>query len=285
VYARPEHDTRTKRATGEDKVRTEFSSDRVAVALLSAVSHDLRTPLASAKAAVDTLRSLDAALSDADRRELVDTADESLTRLGRLVENLLDVNRLQVGALAISLQLVSLAEAIPRSVDELGSAGKDVRIQVPDDLPEVYADAALLESALVNLLSNALCHGRADQLPLITASEHGGKVEIRVVDHGPGVRPADWDRIFLPFQRLGGCDNATGVGLGLALSRDLVEAMDGTITPEATPGGGLTMALSLPAADPLNRQRAARPEDGGSGRLPGLGAARRHRLAGTGCGL
>jgi two-component system sensor histidine kinase KdpD len=224
--------------------------DRLAVALLFAVSHDLRVPLAAAKAAVDGLRSSDVQFSNEERRELVDTAGESLNRLGRLVENLLDVNRVQAGALAISLRLVSLAEATRRSLDDLGTAGQDVRIQVPDDLPEVYADAALLERALVNLLSNALRHGRADQPPMITAGEHRGRVEVRVVDHGPGVRPADWERIFLPFQRLGERDPATGVGLGLALSRDLVEAMDGTITPGATPGGGLTMTLSLPAAEP-----------------------------------
>lgn len=244
---------------GPDKVPTECHSERMAIALLSAVSHDLRGPLAAAKAAVETLRSTDLRVSHEQRRELVDAADQSLNRLGRLVENLLDANRLRVGALAISPQPASLAEAIGRSVDELGSAGRDIRVQVPDDLPAVYADAVLLERALVNLLSNALRHGGADQPPWITAGECRGRVEVRVVDHGPGVRPADWERIFLPFQRLGKRPNPTGLGLGLALSRDLVEAMGGTITPEATPGGGLTMTIGLPAADlPLAGQAGPR---------------------------
>jgi two-component system, OmpR family, sensor histidine kinase KdpD len=224
--------------------------DKLRTALLSAVSHDLRTPLASAKAAVDSLRSRDVQFSDADRDELLDTADESLERLGRLVDNLLDMSRLQAGALAMTPQLLSLAEAIPRAVDDLGEAGRDVRILVPDDLPEVYADPALLERALVNLLTNAVRYSPPDRPPLVTVSEHAGYVEARVIDHGPGIPAPDWDRVFLPFQRLGDRDNVTGVGLGLALSRGLVEAMGGTLVPEATPGGGLTMALRLPATEP-----------------------------------
>jgi two-component system sensor histidine kinase KdpD len=224
--------------------------DKLRTALLSAVSHDLRSPLASAKAAVDSLRTADVEFSDDDRRELLATAGESLDRLGRLVENLLDMSRLQAGALAMAPQLITLAEAIPRAVDDLADTGRDVRIQIPDDLPDVHADPALLERALVNLLANALRYSPPDRPPFISASEHGSQVEIRVVDHGPGVPAPDWERIFLPFQRLGDRDNATGVGLGLALSRGLVEAMGGTLTPEHTPGGGPTMTLSLPAAEP-----------------------------------
>jgi two-component system sensor histidine kinase KdpD len=179
-----------------------------------------------------------------------ETAEESLNRLSRLVENLLDMSRLQAGALAMAPQLISLGEAIPTAVDELGDTGKNVAIRVPDELPEVRTDPALLERALVNVLANALRYSPPRRPPMVTASEDGGQVEIRVVDYGPGVPAADWDRIFAPFQRLGDRDNATGVGLGLALSRGLVEAMGGTLTPDATPGGGLTMIFRLPAAEP-----------------------------------
>jgi two-component system sensor histidine kinase KdpD len=181
----------------------------------------------------------------------LETAEESLSRLSRLVENLLDMSRLQAGALAMAPQLISVGETIPTVVDELGDAAKHVTIQVPDELPEIHADPALLERALVNVLANALRYSPPQRPPTITASEDGGQVQVRVVDHGPGVPAADWDRIFAPFQRLGDRDNATGVGLGLALSRGLVEAMGGTLTPDATPGGGLTMTLSLPAAEPV----------------------------------
>jgi two-component system sensor histidine kinase KdpD len=224
-------------------------ADRLRTALLSAVSHDLRSPLASAKAAVGSLRSADVHFSDADRDELLATADESLDRLVRLVENLLDMSRLQAGALGMYPQPVSAAEAAAKALDGLGIPGEHVTIRVPDDLAEITVDPALLERILANLLTNALRHSPAGQPPVITASEHAGTVEIRVVDHGPGIPVAEWDRVFLPFQRLGDRDNETGVGLGLALSRGLAEAMGGSLDPENTPGGGLTMVLRLPAAD------------------------------------
>ncbi|NJC72471.1 sensor histidine kinase KdpD [Planosporangium thailandense] len=224
--------------------------DRLRTALLSAVSHDLRTPLASAKAAVSSLRSPDVEFSDADRDELLATAEESHDRLGRLVDNLLDMSRLQVGALAMFPQVISLAEVVPAAVDELGDAGRHIAIHLPDDLPEVSVDPALLQRALVNVLSNAIRYSPPDRPPMLTASAHAGRVEVRVIDHGPGVPAAEWDRIFAPFQRLGDRDNSTGVGLGLALSRGLVNAMGGTLDPDTTPGGGLTMILTLPAVPP-----------------------------------
>ncbi len=143
-----------------------------------------------------------------------------------------------------------MAEAIPRSIDDLGDAAAGVRIHIPDELPEVYADPALLERILVNVLGNAVRHSPAGQPPLISASEHAGLVEVRVIDHGPGIAAADRGRIFQPFQRLGDRDNTTGVGLGLALSRGLAEAMGGRLEPEHTPGGGLTMTLTLRTAPP-----------------------------------
>ncbi len=224
-------------------------ADKLRTALLSAVSHDLRTPLASAKAAVTSLRSHDVAFSDADRDELLATADESLDRLVRLVENLLDMSRLQAGALGAHPEPLSAAEAVAKAIDDLGPTAGTVAIHVPDELAEIHADPALLERILANLLSNALRHSPPGQPVAITASEHAGTVEIRVIDHGPGIPAADRDRVFLPFQRLGDRNNENGVGLGLALSRGLAEAMGGSLEPETTPGGGLTMTLRLPTTD------------------------------------
>jgi two-component system sensor histidine kinase KdpD len=217
--------------------------------LLAAVSHDLRTPLAAAKLSVASLRDTSVEWSPEDRAELLAGAEESLDRLTRLVENLLDMSRLQAGALGTAPQPLSAAEAAAKAVDDLGSAGQRVAIHIPDELAEITADPALLERILANLLSNALRHSPPDQPPVITASEHAGTVEIRVIDHGPGIPVADRDRVFLPFQRLGDRDNGTGVGLGLALSRGLAEAMGGSLDPDTTPGGGLTMVLRLPASD------------------------------------
>ncbi len=222
--------------------------DRTRTALLAAVSHDLRSPLASAKAAVTALRSPDLAYTEGERTELLSTADESLDRLTRLVENLLDMSRLQAGALAVDPYPVGLDDVVPAVLDELGPAGRAVRLQLPPELPEVVADPGLLERIVANLLANALRHSPPDRAPLVSASALADRVELRVVDRGPGVAESEWDRIFVPFQRLGDRDTSTGVGLGLALSRGLAEAMGGTLGPEHTPGGGLTMVLTLPAA-------------------------------------
>ena len=222
--------------------------DRLRTALLSAVSHDLRTPLASAKAAVGTLRMSDLSFSEDDRAELLATAEESLDRLSGLVENLLDMSRLQAGALALAVQPIDVADVVSAAVTSLGPAGSGVIIRVPEDTPEVQADPALLERAIANLVQNAIRHSPSDAPPQMTASAYSDAVEIRVIDCGPGVPEADWEQIFQPFQRLGDRDNTSGVGLGLALSRGLIEAMAGTLSPEETPGGGLTMTISLPAA-------------------------------------
>jgi two-component system, OmpR family, sensor histidine kinase KdpD len=229
--------------------------DRLRTALLSAVSHDLRTPLASAKAAVGTLRMSDLPLSEDDRAELLATAEESLDRLSGLVENLLDMSRLQAGALALAIQPIDVADVISSAATSLGPVGAGAIIRMPEDTPDVQADPALLERAIANLIQNAVRHSPPGAPPQITASSYRTTVEIRVIDSGPGVPETDWDQIFQPFQRLGDRDNTSGVGLGLALSRGLVEAMSGTLTPEETPGGGLTMTISLPAVAQNGRAR------------------------------
>jgi two-component system, OmpR family, sensor histidine kinase KdpD len=222
--------------------------DRVRTALLNAVSHDLRTPLASAKAAVGTLRMSDLPLSDEDQAELLATAEESLDRLTGLVENLLDMSRLQAGALALAIQSIDVADVVSAAMTSLGPAAADVIIRIPEETPEIRADPAFLERAIANLVQNAVRHSPPGAPPQVAASAHGRAVEIWVIDCGPGVPETDWDQIFLPFQRLGDRDNTSGVGLGLALARGLIEAMSGSLAPEGTPGGGLTMTISMPAA-------------------------------------
>jgi two-component system sensor histidine kinase KdpD len=216
-------------------------------ALLAAVSHDLRTPLASAKAAVTSLRSDDVQWGQEDLDELLATADESLDRLAHLVDNLLDMSRLQAGALSVFPRPAGLDDIVARALDDLGTPHAAVTVDIPASLPEVRVDPAILERVIVNLTQNALRYSPADHPPLLAASALGDRVELRVVDRGPGIPRSHHDRMFVPFQRLGDTDNTTGVGLGLALSRGLTEAMGGTLDPEETPGGGLTMTLSLPA--------------------------------------
>jgi two-component system sensor histidine kinase KdpD len=225
-------------------------ADKMRTALLAAVSHDLRTPLASAVAAIASLRNKDVAFTEAQRDELLATADESHQRLLRLIDNLLDMSRLQAGALGVATTAVWVDEAVAGALDELGEQGRPVTVGLPEDLPAVDADAGLLQRVLVNIIGNAVRFSPAESPPVVTASEHAAEVVIRIVDFGPGISDDRRDEVFLPFQRLGDRDNTTGVGLGLALSRGLVEAMGGSLVPETTPGGGLTMLLTLPATEP-----------------------------------
>jgi two-component system, OmpR family, sensor histidine kinase KdpD len=247
-------------------------ADRMRTALLTAVSHDLRSPLASAKAAVTSLRSPEVRWTKADRDELLATADESLDRLARLVDNLLDMSRLQAGALSLFPRPVGVDEIVARCLDDLGPRSQKVVVDIPEALPEILVDPAILERVVVNLTENALRYSPPGQPPLLAASALGDRVELRVVDRGPGIPENERDRMFVPFQRLGDTDNTTGVGLGLALARGFTEAMGGTLTAEETPGGGLSMAVTLPAvaatpgvpgpgeAEPGQRERAGQDE-------------------------
>ncbi|GFE27573.1 ATP-binding protein [Streptomyces nigrescens] len=220
------------------------AADRMRTALLAAVSHDLRTPLA----AVSSLRSTDVDFSAEERDELLATADESLAKLNRLVDHLLDMSRLRAGALTLRLQPTAFADVLPLALDTLSATSVPIESQGLEEICDVLADPPLLERVIANLVVNAVRHSPPQRQVLISASALGPRVELRVIDQGPGLRPEDRDRIFVPFQRMGDSDNTSGLGLGLALSRGLAEAMGGTLTTEDTPGRGLTMVLSLRAA-------------------------------------
>jgi two-component system sensor histidine kinase KdpD len=221
------------------------AADRLRTALLRAVGHDLRTPLAAGWAAVTSLRGRDVEFSDEDRDELLATADESMAKLNRLLENLLDLSRLEAGVLPLNLRATSLEEVLPMALADV----PDVDLRDVESIPPVLVDPPLLERVIANLAGNAARHTPAGRRVMVTASALGGRVELRVVDRGPGLPTTGRERLFEPFQRLGDTDNTTGLGLGLALARGLTEAMNGTLTPEDTPGGGLTMVVSLPLAE------------------------------------
>ncbi|MGD8169918.1 DUF4118 domain-containing protein, partial [Herbiconiux sp. P16] len=223
------------------------AADKVRSALLAAVGHDLRRPLAAATAAVTGLRTPHSNLSPDDRNELLDTAETSLKSLTDLLTNLLDVSRVQAGALAVALEPVDLVDLIPSTLEELGIGPARVDLDLPPDLPRLLADPVLLERVLVNLLSNALKYSPADQRVVVAASAFHDTVQIRVIDAGPGVPEDRREDIFVPFQRLGDTDNTVGLGLGLALSKGFVEGMDGTLEFEETPLGGSTMVITLKA--------------------------------------
>lgn len=223
-------------------------TDRVRSALLSAASHDLRRPLAAAVAALGGLRAAGPALDEADREELLATADESLGTLTSLVTDLLDVSRIEAGALAVALRPVDAADAVLAAVDELGLGPGAVELALDDEMGPVVADPVLLQRVIVNVLANAHRHSPAGTPVRISTSSLGERAQIRVIDHGPGIPPERHNDVFTPFQRLGDTDNTTGLGLGLALSKGFTEGMQGQLAPEQTPGGGLTMVIELPLA-------------------------------------
>lgn len=220
-------------------------NDQVRSALLSAVSHDLRRPLAAAVASVTALNSQEDDWGEEDRKELLDTAQESLATLTDLVTNLLDATRVQAGVLAIQNQPIDVDSAIVAALDELAIGPEQATLDLDEALPLVLADRSLLQRAVVNVLANAMRFTPQDQKVRVTTSSLKNTVEIRVIDHGPGISEDKKDQVFVPFQRLGDTHNDTGIGLGLALSRGFVEGMGGTLELEDTPGGGVTMVISL----------------------------------------
>jgi two-component system, OmpR family, sensor histidine kinase KdpD len=245
-----------RRLTAEaEEARPIAEADRLRTALLAALGHDLRRPLAAATAAVTSLRSTDLKLGKRDRDELLETADESLQGLGTLVTDLLDVSRLQAGVLGVRAERVSFDDVVGGALDELGLAPGEVRLELARVAP-VRADPVLLQRAVVNLLSNALRYSPAGIPPTVATSALGDRVQLRVIDAGPGIPAERREDVFVPFQRLGDTDNTAGIGLGLALSKGFVEAMGGTLEVEDTPGGGLTMVIELGAATRVTSVRA-----------------------------
>src|SRR5664280_78954 len=219
---------------------------RTRTALLAGVSHDLRTPLASIKAAVSSLRQDDVAWSPADEAELLESIEESADRLNAMVGNLLDMSRLQTGSVTAHIQDMHLLDVLNSAISALGEQGRRVRIWFPGDLPLFRADAGLLDRVLSNVLENAVRHSPGRQEIVVNGSVIGDRLQIRVVDRGSGVPDNAKEEIFAPFRRFADTSRGEGVGLGLAVARGLTEAMDGTLSAEDTPGGGLTIVIDLP---------------------------------------
>ena len=219
--------------------------NRMRTALLAAVSHDLRTPLASIKASVSSLRQTDVAWSAADEADLLATIEQNADRLDALIGNLLDMSRLHTGSLQPFLRPTAIDEVAPVAVGGLDDSLR-LEMAVPDGFPLVLADPGLLERVLANLFSNALRYSPAGRPPELHAVLNGGTVRLEVVDHGPGVPDEQKELIFEPFERAG--DRHPGVGLGLAVARGFAEAMGGRIGALDTPGGGLTVRVTLPVA-------------------------------------
>ncbi|MDT0469455.1 sensor histidine kinase KdpD [Streptomyces gibsoniae] len=229
-----------------DQAKELAEGNRIRTALLAAVSHDLRTPLAGIKASVTSLRADDVEWSEEDRAELLAAIEEGADRLDHLVGNLLDMSRLQTGTVTPIIRETDLDEVVPMA---LGGVPEDsVELDIPETLPMVYVDRGLLERAVANVVENAVKYSPQGESVLVSASALADRVEVRVIDRGPGVPDEAKDQIFEPFQRYGDSPRGVGVGLGLAVARGFAEAVGGTLHAEDTPGGGLTMVLTVPTS-------------------------------------
>ncbi|MFZ1163571.1 MAG: sensor histidine kinase KdpD [Mycobacterium sp.] len=251
---------RDELAEEAEKVKSLAEADDLRRLLLSALGHDLRTPLTAAKAAASSLRAEDVWFSPEDTGELLATIEESVDQLTLLVANLLDSSRLAAGVVRPELTEVYLEEVVQRAL--IGIGGRNTiygrasidRVKVEDGGTVALGDAGLLERVLSNLIDNAL-HYAPGSMVRVNAGQVGDRVLINVIDEGPGVSKGAAEQMFQPFQRLGDFDTTTGLGLGLSVAKGFVEAMGGTITASDTPGGGLTILVDLAA--PATAQAAA----------------------------
>jgi two-component system sensor histidine kinase KdpD len=221
-------------------------SDALKTALLRAVSHDLRTPLASIKASVSGLRQSGAEYTDEDRAELLAAIEEEADRLNRLVQDLLDASRLEAGALTPDRRPHDLAELVDTAVRRLRPllGDRPLEVDIPETLPSVAYDYTQVDRIVTNLLENAAVHTPPGSPLAIRARQAGDEIRIEVIDHGPGLPPEDRERLFRPFER--GRAGARGTGLGLSIARGFAEAHGGRLWVEAAPGGGARFVLALP---------------------------------------
>ncbi len=236
-------------ARDADEAETLRRSDTVKTAVIQAVSHDLRTPLATIEQALDGLQSDELELTDDDRVALLETIRAEHVRLKRLVENLLDLSRLQAGASAARPELWAVEELVAQALDELGREDR-VLVSAPTDLPPVRVDATQIQRALANVLDNALRLSPPDESVTVRITATRKEVLIRVTDRGPGIPEAEWERIFAPFHRVAGRSDDPGAGLGLAIARGFTEANGGRMWLESREGQGASFVLALPLVEP-----------------------------------
>jgi two-component system sensor histidine kinase KdpD len=223
-------------------------ADAIKTAVLRSVSHDLRTPLMAISTSAGALARHDLEIDEEDRAELLATILSASDRLDRLVANLLDLSRLQAGAAEPDRHLVSPDELVAGALDELGPEGAAVEVALPDDSGSVLVDAHQVQRALVNLVENALKYSPDAEPVRVQVTTTHSEAAIRVIDHGPGVEPAERDRIFEPFQR-GSRSERPGAGLGLAIARGFAEANGGTLAVESRAGQGATFVLRFPVVE------------------------------------
>ncbi len=231
-------------------------ADELRTAMLRAVSHDLRSPLASIKASVSSMRQPDVDWPAEAREDFLASIEDETDRLTSIVTNLLDLSRLEAGVLRPVLRSTSMEEIVPAALHAVGAGGDRVSIELPAELPEVQTDPALLDRVMANLVGNALRWSPPDRRVRVQAHRTGGDVQVHVIDHGPGIPVAQRAVVVQPFHRLDDSGASGGLGLGLAIADRFVAAMGGVLELRDTPGGGLTAVVTLPASTDGARGRS-----------------------------
>jgi two-component system sensor histidine kinase KdpD len=211
----------------------------------------LRTPLATIKASVTSLLETDVAWTPEQISSFLTTILEETERLNRLVGRLLDASRVQVGAVHVFFRPVGVDEVVAASLAGLGGGRDRVIVDIPETLPEIQTDPALLERVVANLIENALIWSPGTEMVRVSAGEIAHRIDLRISDRGPGIPQGSRETVFQPFQRLGDSAGSEGGGLGLAVSRGLLEAMGNELIIEDTPGGGTTMVIGFKIAGPI----------------------------------
>ncbi len=240
---------RERLATEAVEAETLRRSDALKTAILRAVSHDLRSPLTAIRAAAEGLESRDVELSPEDEDSLVATIRTETRRLERLVANLLDLSRLEVGAATPRPELWTVDDLVGRALEELGAEGSRVVVSLDPELPPVSVDGTQIEHVLLNVLENALAFSSPADPVELKASRHADNLVVAIEDHGPGIRPADRERLFEPFERGDPASSRGGTGLGLAIARGFAGANGGTVTAEPRASGGARFVLTLPVSE------------------------------------
>jgi two-component system sensor histidine kinase KdpD len=250
---------RARLAEDAEQAQVRAETERLRNSLLSSVSHDLRTPLASITGAASTLLEAGEQLDAATRRDLLEALHEESDRLNRLVQNLLEMTRLEAGALVPRTAWHSVEEVVGAALGRFGKALADrpVTTRIPADLPLVPMDDVLIEQVLINVIDNAIKYTPAGSPIEIGAEDGDGSVVVEVADRGPGLPPGDERLIFEKFHRSGPAPSARGAGLGLAICDGIVRAHGGRIWAENRPGGGVSIRFALPVKDvpPLPSER------------------------------
>jgi two-component system sensor histidine kinase KdpD len=252
---------REKLETEAAAVKAMVETDRLRTALLNAVSHDLRTPLATIKASVTSLLETEVSWSQEQTQAFLGAILEETEHLNRVVGRLLDASRIQVGAVHVFFTSVGLDEVVSSALAGLGARSHQVSVEIPEPLPAVRTDPALLERVIANLIENALAWSPSETPVRVTAGEVAGRIDLRVIDRGPGIPGEERDAIYQPFQRLGDSPGGSGVGLGMAVARGFLDAMGNEFSIEDTPGGGTTMVIGFDLA-PMAEAATSNPTHG-----------------------